>query len=146
MRNDKWQMENLMTSNVRLNSLPDRTLWKGPIITVNKRTLALLPALALLFTVVFACNARAQRTAAQRPRTNTSKVLSTLPPSDAVIFIDVRRLLNEAIPGVFAAEPAKLAQVNTQIDSFKTKTGIDLRSFERLAVGLRYTYPAAGIT
>ena len=110
---------------------------------MNKRLLA--PAFALLFIVVFACNVRAQRTAAQRTR-NASNVLSTLPPSDAVIFVDVQRLLNEAIPGVFAAEPAKLAQINDQIDNFKTKTGIDPRSFDRLAVGLRYTYPGPGVT
>ena len=113
---------------------------------MNKRTLSLSPAFALVFTLVFVCDVQAQRTVAQRPRTNASNVLNTLPPSDAVIFVDVRRLLNEAIPGVFASEPAKLAQVSTQIDSFKTKTGIDPRSFDRLAVGLRYTYPAAGIT
>ena len=103
------------------------------------------PAFALLFAVVFVGDVRAQRTGAHRPRTNASNVLNTLPASDAVIFVDVRRLLNEAVPGVFAAEPAKLAQVNTQIDNFKTKTGIDPRSFDRLAVGLRYTYPAAGV-
>ena len=113
---------------------------------MNKTTLALSPAFALVFTLVFVCDVQAQRTAARLPRTNASNILNTLPPSDAVIFVDVRRLLNEAIPGVFASEPAKLAQVNTQIDSFKTKTGIDPRSFDRLAVGLRYTYPAAGVT
>jgi hypothetical protein len=113
---------------------------------VNQTRLILLSAFALLFAVVFAGDVRAQRAGAQRPRTNASNVLNTLPPSDAVVFVDVRRLLNEAIPGVFANEPAKLAQVNTQIDNFKTKTGIDPRSFDRFAVGLRYTYPAAGVT
>ncbi|MEP6708231.1 MAG: hypothetical protein ABJC05_11965, partial [Pyrinomonadaceae bacterium] len=111
-----------------------------------KKKIFLSLAFGLLFTVVFVCDVQAQRKAAQRSRTNTPDVLNMLPVSDAVIFVDVRRLLNEAIPGVFAAEPAKLTQVNNQIDNFKTLTGVDPRSFDRLAVGLRYTYPSAGIT
>jgi hypothetical protein len=69
-----------------------------------------------------------------------------LPPSDAVINLDVRRLFAEALPGAFGTEPAKLAQVNSQIDKLKSQTGVDPRSFDQLAVGLRYTYPAPGIT
>ena len=90
-------------------------------------------------------NAAAQRPRAPRPGTNASNVLNLLPASDAVVSVDVRRLLNEAVPSVFAADPAKLAQVNAQIDKFKSQTGIDPRSCERLAVGLRYTYPSPGI-
>lgn len=95
---------------------------------------------------MFVCDVRAQRTAARRPGTNAANVLNKLPASDAVIFVDVRRLLDEAIPAVFAADQAKLAQVNAPIDRFKAQTGIDPRSFDRLAIGLRYTYPSAGIT
>lgn len=106
----------------------------------------MLPALALLFSLLLVSDAEAQRARAQRPRTNAPSVLNLLPESDAVIFIDVRRLLNEAIPGVFAGNPTKLAQVNTQIDKFKSQTGVDARSIDRLAVGMRYTYPSPGIT
>jgi len=72
--------------------------------------------------------------------------LRYLPTSDAVALIDVRRLLNETMPGVLAGDQAKLATANAEIDKFKTRTGIDLRSFDRVVVGMRYTYPSARVT
>ncbi len=113
---------------------------------MNKKLLALLPPSALLISFLLVSDASAQRPRTPRPAASAPNVLNQLPESDAVIFIDVRRLLNEAIPGVFAGNPAKLAQVNTQIDKFKSQTGVDARSFERLAVGMRYTYPSPGVT
>ena len=41
---------------------------------------------------------------------------------------------------------SKLAELNTRIDSFKTRTGLDPRSFDQIAIGVRYTYPTEGIT
>ena len=116
------------------------------MITVNKKLLASLPSFALLVSFLLVSDANAQRRPTPRPAAPTPNVLNRLPESDAVILVDVRRLLNEALAGVFAASPAKLAQVNTQIDKFKSQTGIDARSFDRLAVGMRYTYPSPGIT
>jgi hypothetical protein len=72
--------------------------------------------------------------------------LSYLPASDAIVLIDVRRLLNETMPGVLAGDQAKLATANAEIDKFKTRTGIDLHSFDRVVLGERYTYPSARVT
>ena len=116
------------------------------MIIVNKKLLALLPPAALLLSSLLISNASGQRPRAPRPAATAPNVLSQLPESDTVISVDVRRLLNEAIAGVFAANSTKLAQVNTQIDKFKSQTGVDARSFDRLAVGMRYTYPSPGIT
>ncbi|HYE64547.1 MAG TPA: hypothetical protein VD966_03130, partial [Pyrinomonadaceae bacterium] len=71
--------------------------------------------------------------------------LASLPASDAVIFVDVRRLLNDALPRVFAGDPAKLAKVNAEVDQFKTRYGIDPRSFDRVAVGARFNNPSANV-
>jgi len=73
-------------------------------------------------------------------------VLSYLPASDAIAVIDVHRLMTEALPRIFASDPAKLALANTEIEKFKTRTGIDPRTFDRVAVGMRYTYPSATVT
>ena len=72
--------------------------------------------------------------------------LDLLPPSDLVAFVNVKRLITEAAPKVFADDPAKLAEFNAEIDGFKTKTGIDARSFDSIAVGMRYLNPAPGVT
>lgn len=72
--------------------------------------------------------------------------LSMLPPSDVVAFVNVKRLIDEAAPKIFADNPAKLAEFNAQIDKLKTQTGIDARSFTTIAVGMRYQNPSPGIT
>ena len=73
-------------------------------------------------------------------------VLSFLPASDAVAVIDVHRLMTEALPRIFVGDTAKLLQANAEIEKFKTRTGIDPHTFDRVALGLRYAYPSATVT
>ena len=80
------------------------------------------------------------------PATSPPSIASYLPASDGVAIIDVKRLLNETMPRVLGGDQAKLAQANGEIDKFKTRTGVDLRTFERVAMGTRYTYPNANTT
>jgi hypothetical protein len=70
--------------------------------------------------------------------------LSALPASDAVMLIDLKRLLNEAVPRVL--DPVQLAKLNAHVEQFKKQFGLDLRSFERLALGFRFHSPRAGVT
>ena len=78
--------------------------------------------------------------------TPASDALSFLPQSDAIALVDVRKLFRETVPRIFAGDAAKLAQVNSEIDKFKSRTGVDLRSFDRVVLGMRYTYPSPTIT
>ncbi|MCA1557910.1 MAG: hypothetical protein LC731_05145 [Acidobacteria bacterium] len=64
--------------------------------------------------------------------------LTMLPASDAVVTTDIKRVLNEALPRALQSDQAKLTQINADIDKFKTRTGVDLRSIERLALGVRF--------
>lgn len=68
--------------------------------------------------------------------------LTSLPASDGVVTVDVQRLLNEMLPRVLANEPARLAEVNNRIDQVKTRTGIDVRAFDRVAVGMKFVNTA----
>lgn len=72
--------------------------------------------------------------------------MASLPASDAIAVVKLRRILDEAMPKLLAGNPAKLSEANAQIESFKTRTGVDLRAFEEMAFGIRYTYPSAGVT
>ena len=85
------------------------------------------------------------RTSATAPAP-PADALSYLPASDAICLINVRRLLNETMPAILAGDQAKLATANAEIDKFKTRTGIDLRSFDRVVLGAHYTYPSARVT
>jgi len=85
----------------------------------------------------------------QRQRTATaaaSDAASYLSASDAVAIIDVKRLLNETMPSIVGNDPAKLAQANAEVEKFKTRTGIDPRSFDLVALGVRFSYPSANTT
>ncbi|HEY6119779.1 MAG TPA: hypothetical protein VIV66_07470, partial [Pyrinomonadaceae bacterium] len=99
--------------------------------------LALVPALP----VTDFAQTRARTTSRPAP-----SLLASLPESDAVALVKMRRALNEAMPKLLATNPAKLAAANAQIDQFKERTGIDPRNFDEVAFGVSYVYPREGVT
>ena len=82
----------------------------------------------------------------RRPAPQASKLFNSLPPSDAVAIVKLRQVLNDAMPKLLSTNPDKLAQANAQIEQFKTRTGLDPRSFEEMVFGVRYSYPSEGVT
>ncbi|MEP6741469.1 MAG: hypothetical protein ABJB61_03145, partial [bacterium] len=103
-------------------------------------------ALALAFVLPAENFAQRSRKATRAPATPSSGLLSSLPPADAVALVNVNRLLDEAMPKLLAENPARLAEVSTELANFKTQTGLDPRSFDQIALGFRYLYPSEGIT
>ena len=111
---------------------------------VNRKIFNLITiALALTLTaqVCFA-QTRTSRTSRSAP----ASLLAYLPESDAVAQVKVNRLLNDVMPRMFANNSAKIAELNANIENFKTRTGLDPRSFDEVALGVRYTYPSEGVT
>jgi hypothetical protein len=105
---------------------------------VNKKIYSSLIALTVAFAALTApAAARAQKTTTVAA-TSASALLPALPTSDVAMFVDVQKVLNDALPRALADDKAKMAQINSEIDSFKTRYGIDARQFERVAVALRF--------
>lgn len=75
-----------------------------------------------------------------------SGLMASLPQSDAVAQVKMKQLFNEAMPRILANNPARLAQVNAEVEDFKTRTGLDARMFDQIALGVRFRFPGAGIT
>ncbi len=96
-------------------------------------------AVALTLAVVALINGTILRPAAA----SSGNALSSLPASDIVITVDTQRLLSETLPTMLADNPALLAKANTKIELFNTEMGIDLRTFDSVAVGLRFVPPSA---
>src|SRR5688572_20648435 len=103
---------------------------------------------ALLFLAIFgllqidaAAQTRARNTATAQP-----SLMASLPKSDAVAQVKMKQLFNEAMPRILANNPAKLAQVNAAVENFKTRTGIDPRMFDHIALGVRLSFPGEGVT
>ena len=97
-------------------------------------------AIALASSLLFAQRQRATAPAA------ASDIGNYVPASDVIAVINVKRMLNETMPMILGRDPAKLAQANAEVDKFKTRTGIDPRSFDRVVFGMRYTYPSPNTT
>lgn len=106
---------------------------------MNKRIYTSFLAFALALASLVLVNNMAERKVSAAPA--ASYMLASLPASDAVIFIDAQRLLSDSIPGALAGSPTLLARVNAKIDQFKEKTNIDLRSFDSVAIGVRFNAP-----
>lgn len=102
-------------------------------------------ALILLVIVSIQIQGRAQ-TRSRNTAPGAPSLMSSLPESDAVVQIRVKQLLNDAMPRILANSSARLAEANAGIERFKTRTGLDPRMFEQIALGIRFTYPAEGIT
>ncbi|HEV7844189.1 MAG TPA: hypothetical protein VGO69_10875 [Pyrinomonadaceae bacterium] len=117
---------------------------------VIKKSFALFLALSFALISLAAAGVAQTKPVAAAAATTTQASMNSslrlLPPSDLVAFVNVKRLITEAAPKVFADNPTKLAEFNADIDQFKTKTGLDARSFTTIAVGLRYQHPSPGIT
>lgn len=126
-------------------------LLKGKIRIVNKKLMTSFVAF-LLLAVAIVPSAHAQRRRGTATATTPAKQaaaaspLNALPASDAVMLIDLKRTLNDVVPRLLADDTTHLAKLNAEIDKFKTSYGLDLRSFEQLAVGVRFQSPRAGVT
>src|SRR5437763_1400752 len=116
--------------------------------TVIKKSFAskfavIIPALVITAVCSLSLAGQRQRPSAPAPPSN---VASYLPASDAIAVVDVKRMLNETMPGIVGGDAAKLAEANAEVDKFKTRTGVDLHSMDRVVIGIRYTYPTATST
>ncbi len=71
---------------------------------------------------------------------NTSNELAVLlPESDMVLTLDSARFLNQALPQILSSNQPMLSKVNAEIEKIKGKTGLDLREFTQVAVGIKTT-------
>jgi len=102
--------------------------------------------LAVILMVLAAGSQIQAQTRSRNTAPPVPTLLSSLPESDAVAQVKMKQILNEAMPRILANNPAKLSEVNASIERFKERTGLDLRMFHQVAIGVRYTYPSEGVT
>jgi len=63
-------------------------------------------------------------------------LVALLPAADGVATVDARRLLTEAIPQILSANQPMLKSIMKPLEEMQAKTGIDLKKFETIAIGL----------
>lgn len=95
-----------------------------------------IAAILLLSFTAFASNdTRAQRA----KKRQISKLVSLLPASDGVAIIDSKRFFSDALPQVLSANQPVLNQITTKLSEIESRTGISLRKFDNVAVGVEMT-------
>lgn len=103
---------------------------------MRSRTIALAVLVGLLLNVVGFAAGNSPRAKAKKRQ--SSRLISLLPASDAVAVFDSKRFLNNALPTVLAANQPLLSHITTKLSEIENKTGIDLRKFDEVAVGVAY--------
>jgi hypothetical protein len=107
---------------------------------MNNTRRAFLLAFSLLIALAFSSAAHAQKTDAHAAAVDP---LAMLPASDVVLVIDHGRIWNEALPRFFSGDMSPLSKIMAEVEQFKLKTGVDVRSISRIAIGARFINPEA---
>lgn len=109
------------------------------------KTIFFAPAIMLtLASLLSTAHAQTPPTGRAPQTPGGTRVNVPLPASDAVLTADLKRILTEAAPQALAGDAQRLAQLNADVDEFKSRTGVDAREFDTLAVGARLTRLASG--
>ena len=99
---------------------------------MKKKIFALLVVYAFVLNGIGA--AFADTTTKER---QTAQLAALLPASEGVLTLNMQRLLSEALPQILSGNQPMLNGILGKIDEIKDKTGIDLRQFEQIAVGVQ---------
>lgn len=65
-----------------------------------------------------------------------AELMSALPASEMVMTIDMRRIMDEALPRMLINAPLAQARMNAELAKVQKQTGFDLRSIDRIVMGL----------
>ena len=110
----------------------------------------LLLLLLLTFSLLTFHQANAQ-TAASTVRAdvnsttqNIAAALASLPEADILIYINPRRIMNDAIPRVLPA--SELADLRKALEDVKKDANVDLSNLDYVVVALRFRKPAADLS
>ena len=80
---------------------------------------------------------------AQTPAPPAKGALPNLPESDALMYLNLRRILGEAIPRVLPEK--QLADMRAGLDQVKKMTGIDVNGIENAVLAMRFGKMTGGV-
>lgn len=102
-----------------------------------KRTKSSLPVLVILVAAFVLSGTQSARVASAKPATGFD-LLSALPASDFIVYVDTQRVLTDVVPAVMVGQSEMLAKVESHIEKFRKQVGFDPRSVDGIAVGLNF--------
>ena len=103
---------------------------------MKTRFIAIASIGVLLLNIAIFAKPDTRASAVKKAR--AAKLVAMLPASDGVVSFDSKRFLNDALPKIMSANQPMLNQVMAKLTEMETRTGIDLRKFEQVAVGVAF--------
>ena len=111
------------------------------------RSLLLLLLFALAFLVFREANAQTTSTVRADVNSTTQNIaaaLASLPEADTLIYINPRRILNDALPRVLPA--SDLAELRKGLEDVKKDAGVDLSNLDYVVIAMRFRKPTADLS
>lgn len=103
---------------------------------MKTRILAFAAIAVLLGNIgIFATPDTRKKSARQR---HITRLVSILPASDGVAVFDAKRFLSDALPQILSSNQPMIGEVMSKITEMESRTGIDLRKFDQVAVGVAF--------
>lgn len=103
---------------------------------MKTRSIAIVAIGVLLLNIAVFAKPDTRSSAVKKAR--AAKLVAMLPASDGVVSFDSKRFLSEALPKILSSNQPMLAEVNAKITEMENRTGIDLRKFDQVAVGVAF--------
>jgi hypothetical protein len=100
---------------------------------MKKRIFAVLTVCAVVLNVVGAGLAGTK--SGKKAKIN-NQLVALLPASEAAMAVDAKRFFGEALPQILSSNQPLLTEILSKLDEIKTKTGIDFKQFEQVAIGV----------
>jgi len=101
---------------------------------MKTRSFAVAAIAALLISVTGF--AKPDTRSALAKKREATRLVSMLPASDGVAVFDSKRFLTQGLPSLLSANQPVLAEVMAKLNEMENRTGIDLRKFDQIAVGV----------
>src|SRR5262245_53237153 len=118
-----------------------------PILGGQMKHRPLLPLALLTLALLVFTQANAQtavRADVSSTNQNLAASLAALPEADTLIYINPRRILNDAMPRVLPA--SDLAELRKGLEDVKKDAGVDLSHLDYVVVALRFRKPTADLS
>lgn len=101
---------------------------------MKTRFIAFAAATCLLLNFVAFASADTRKQRAKKRQ--MGRLVSLLPASDGIAVFEAKRFLGDALPQILTANQPVLGQIMARVTEIENRTGIDLRKFDKVAVGV----------
>lgn len=101
---------------------------------MKTRSFAIAAIAALLLNA--AAFAAGDTKKARAKKRSSMRLVAMLPASDGVGIFDAKRFLSDAMPTLLNANQPALSEITTKIEDMANRTGVDLRKFDEIVVGV----------